>query len=223
MVVLLLSVTLGLLISHVAPVPLRAFCIGLIAVTALSPPVAASYDVAVRIATHREITFLQFMQGMRQFGGVAIRIGLVHLLVGVLLALNVTFYLQLGGVPGGAAVVLCLYLMLFWSAMALYQGPLLVLQETGTFDEPDRPAKRGAKAVIRRSFYLVVGEPLFSLGLWLAALIWSALACVTAVGAAMLWFGGACVLTTVATLALLAKYGVVDSAESDAATPTEEA
>ena len=222
-VVLLLSLTLGLLLPHIVPSPLRTFGAALIAVTALSPLIAASFDVAHHIATHREVTFDSFRQGVRQFGGVAVRLGWIHLFVGALAALNLTFYLQIGGLAGRAAVLLCLYLLLFWSAMALYQGPLLVLQETGAFDEPGRLAKRGAKAVLRRSFFLVVGEPLFSLGLWFAALLWTAVALVTAVGAAMLWLGGVCLLTTGPTQALLAKYGVGNSAEADEAPLVKEA
>ncbi len=221
-VVLLLSLTLGLLVPVALPALLRAFCVGLIAVTALSPLVAVSFDMALRIASHREITFLRFRQGLRQFSAVAIRLGFLHFIVSLVVALNMTFYLQLGGLPGRAAVVLCLYILLFWSAMAVYQGPLLILQETGAFDEPGRSAKRGAKAVIRRSFFLVVGEPLFSMGLGLATLAWTILALLTAVGAAMLWLGGVCILTTVSTMALMAKYGVIDLADYDELTPTKE-
>jgi hypothetical protein len=222
-VVLLLSLTLGLLVPLALPALLRTFFVGLVTVIALSPLVAVSFDMAIRIASHREITFHSFRHGVRQFSAVAIRLGVFHFVVSMVVALNVTFYLQLGGLLGRAAVVLCLYLLLFWSAMAVYQGPLLILQETGAFDEPGRSAKRGAKAVIRRSFFLVVGEPLYSVGLGLATLAWTILALLTAVGAAMLWLGGFCVLTTVSTMKLMAKYGVMDPAVYDELTPTKEA
>ena len=101
--------------------------------------------------------------------------------------------------------------------MALYQGPLLVLQETGAFDAPGRPAQRGAKAVLRRSFFLVIGEPLFTLGLGLAALAWTVGALLTAVGAAMLWPGGVCLLLTTPTLALLRKYGIENAGDENEA------
>ncbi len=221
--VLLLSLTPGLVLPSASPLLLRTLIVALVAVSALSPLMAGAYDVAVRISTHREVTVGQFQQAVRKLGSVAIRLGLVHFAIGALAALNLTFYLQWSGIAGRICVLLCLYLLLFWSTMALYQGPLLVLQENGAFDEPDKPAKRGAKAVIRRSFFLVVGEPIFSIGLALATLLWSAVALLTAVGAAMLWLGGLCVLTTYPTLALLAKYGVIDPVESDEAPPFKEA
>ena len=221
--VLLLSLAVGLLLPTTLPAPLRTFAVALITVITLSPLLTIAFDVALRIADHREITFSSCLESLRRFFPTAIRLGLIHLVVGMLTALNVTFYLQLSGISGRATVLLCLYVLLFWSTMALYQGPLLVLQETGAFDEPGRTGRRGAMAVIRRSFFLVVGEPLFSIGLGLAVLLWSAVALLTAVGAAMLWLGGVCILTAVPTRALLAKYGVANMADSAAAGPAKEA
>jgi len=221
--VLLLSLTPGLVMPSALPFLLRTTVIALIFVLLSAPLLAVAFDIAIRIFTHREITPALFSQGVRQYGSVSIRLGLIHLFVGIVAALNLTFYLQLSGAAGRAVVLLCIYLVVFWCTMALYQGPLLVLQESGAFDEPERAAKRGAKAVIRRSFFLVIGEPLFSIGLLAAALLWSTLALLTAVGAAMLWLGGACLLTTAPTLALLAKYGVIDSVVSEDAPPQKEA
>ncbi|MCW3099815.1 MAG: hypothetical protein JWL77_5433 [Chthonomonadaceae bacterium] len=221
--VLLLSLTPGLFLPTSLPVLLRTLIVALIAVTALSPLFAIAFDISLRICLRQEITSDSFLQAVRQYGGTAIRLGLIHLGVAALTALNVTFYLHLPGLAGRAIVLLCLYLLLFWGMMALYQGPLLVLQETGAFDEPDRQAKRGAMAVIRRSFFLVIGEPLFSIGLLLAVVFWSAAALLTAVGAAMLWPGGACLLITAPTLALLAKYGVIVPVAYDDAPPLKEA
>lgn len=220
--VLLLGLTPGLVLPSALPFFLRTAVIALITVVLSSPLLAVAFDIAVRIFTHREVTPSLFRAGVRQFGSVAIRLGLLHLCVLVIAALNITFYLQLSGSAGKAVVLLCIYLVVFWGAMALYQGPLLVLQESGAFDEPDRPARRGAKAVIRRSFFLVIGEPLFSIGFLVAVLLWTALTMVTAVGAAMLWLGGACLLTTAPTLALLAKYGVIDLVVSEDAPSQKE-
>ena len=222
-VALLLSLALGLLLPSRWPAPLLGVTIASFAVVTLAPLIAIAFDVALRLCTHREISVPHLQSGLRQYAGPAIRLGLFHLVVGMATALNVSFYLQLKGIAGGAAVLVCLYLLLLWSTMALYQGPLLVLQETGEFDAPDKPAKRGAKAVIRRSFFLVVGEPLYSLGLGLAALLWTVVALLTAVGAAMCWLGGICVLLTAPTLALLVKYGVINAVESEDAPPPKEA
>lgn len=220
---LLLSLLPGLILPAALPLAVRYLGIGLIVTILFSPFLAASYDAALRISTHREVTTPSFLQAVRQFGSVAIRLGLLHLAMILILVVNAGFYLQLSGIAGRAAALLCLYVGLVWSAMALYQGPLMVLQETGAFDEPDRPAKRGAKAVIRRSFFLVLGEPIFSFGLWMAILLWSAAATLTAVGTAMFWLGGVCILTTAPTLALLVKYGVIDPVEGEEAPPAEEA
>ncbi|MCW3054047.1 MAG: hypothetical protein JWN14_3217 [Chthonomonadales bacterium] len=221
--VLLLSLLPGLVMPAALPFLLRTAVIALLLVILSSPLLAVAFDIALRIFTHREVTPALLPQSVRRYGSVSIRLGLIHLCVGVVAALNVTFYLQLSGAAGRAIVLLCTYLAVFWSTMALYQGPLLVLQESGAFDEPDKAAKRGAKAIIRRSFFLVIGEPLFSIGLLAAALLWSVLTMLTGPGAAMLWLGGGCLLTTAPTLALLAKYGVIDPVVSEDAPPQKEA
>ena len=220
--VLLVSLASGLLLPHALPALLRTLLVACVAAAAIAPLTAVGFDIAIHILMHRDITGFPLRLQVRQYGAVAIRLGLIHLAAAALAALNVTFYLQLHGLVGRIIVLLCLYLTLMWSAMALYQGPLLVLQETGAFDEPNRAAQRGAKAVLRRSFYLVLGEPLFSAGLLLALLLWTAVTMLTAVGAAMLWLGGICLLTTAPTLALLAKYGVIQPTVN-AEPPIEEA
>lgn len=222
-IVLLLSLSLGLLTPHALPVLVRSLIGVAIAVIALSPLLAASYDSALRIASRREITLPGFLLAVRQFRSVAIRLGMIHLFVGLIVAVNVSFYLTLRAPVWRAVEVICLYFALSWCAMALYQGPLLILQETGAFDEPQRRAKRGAFAVIRRSFFLVLGEPLFSAGLAAAVLLWTAVTTLTAVGTVMCWLGGVCVLTTLPTLALLVKYGVVQPVDSLEDPPMEEA
>jgi hypothetical protein len=221
--VLLVSLASGLLLPHALPAPLRTLLVTCVTAAALSPLLAVGFDIALHILTHRDISGFPLLLQGRKYGAVAIRLGLIHLAAAALAGLNVTFYLQLHGLVGRIVVLLCLYLALMWSAMALYQGPLLVLQETGAFDESDRIARRGAKAVIRRSFYLVIGEPLFTAGLLLVVLLWTAATMLTAVGAAMLWLGGICLLTTAPALALLAKYGVIHPTASADSPPKEEA
>jgi hypothetical protein len=219
---LVLSLQLSLLLASALPAVVRTVAVALLALLMLAPLITAAFAVSLRIATHREVAARHFQEALRQFGSVAIRLGLIHFVVGGIMALNLTFYAHLRGPAATLVNLLCLYVALFWAAMALYQGPLLILQESGALDDPERRATRGAKAVVRRSFFLVVGEPLFSIGLGLAALLWTALTLLTAVGAVMLWLGGICILTTPPTLALLAKYGAIDAVEESDVPPTKE-
>ncbi len=216
-VVSLLGLSVGLLLPAVIPVPVKSLCVAVCWVLLFAPLTAGAFAVADRAADHREITPLHLWEGARRFGGVAIRLGLIHLFVALVAATNAFFYVNLGGAFGAAALTLSIGLVAFWTMMALYQGPLLIAQETGVFDTAASRAKRGAKAVIRRSFFLALGEPLFSLGLLAATLIWSALAFLTAVGAALLWLGTLCLLTTLPTRALLRRYAILPENEDSPA------
>ena len=125
------------------------------------------------------------------------------------LSVNLWFYGRLGHVAGTVAMLLCLYLLLFWGMMALSHFPLLIAQEAGVFDEPGRMARRGTLAVLRRAFFLTLGRPFYAFGLLVLVVPLAVLTGLTGVLFALLLPGLLALLTTHSTRALLVQFGVL--------------
>lgn len=204
---------LPLMLARVLPASLPALlrnaCETLFVVLLLSAPLAGAFWTAHLVCIHEEVSYLDYWRGIGRLFGPATRLGLIHLVVFGLFAVNLTFYLRLGAWIGGLAALLCLYMLLLWGMMAVYHLPVLVAQEAGVFDIPDRRAKRGAIAVLRRAFFLALGDPFYTIGLLAVALLLTLLMAALAVPLALLWPGTIALLTTQATRALLVKYGVL--------------
>lgn len=206
-----------------ASVPLPARYAILLLVTALigSVPTAGAFAVAQRIAERREAAYADFWrEGFRHLGP-ALRLSLIQQAGLALFAVNFWFYLAMGGMAGRIASILCLYLFVFFLMMCLYHWPLLIAQESGVFDEPDRRAKRGAWAVLRRAFFLALGRPFYALGLLIALLLVSALLFATLALPALLWIGSIAMLATYATRALLVQYEVLPAPQIEEPVPDE--
>lgn len=229
-----LLLALGRLLPAMLPLPARDLLMALMAALLLCAPAAAIFWVSHMICSHDEVSYLDFWRGILPFFGPATRLGLVHLAVSVLFAVNIWFYLRLGHAIGIAASVLCLYALLFWGMMAVYHLPVLVAQESGVFDTPERQARRGIVSVLRRAFFLTLGDPFYTLGLLAAVLLipvltvlalllrFPALLAVIAVLWVLLWPGVVALLTTQATRTLLVKYGVLPPPSAEAPVPDEQ-
>jgi uncharacterized membrane protein YesL len=227
--VLALSLTWSLLVFvpltlwHLLPASLpilaREGLAALLAALTLSAPVAGAFLAAHLACVGEEVSYLDFWRGAKSLFGPATRLGLIHLVVWSVLAINLWFYLHVGHLLGGVAALLCLYVLLFWGLMAVYHFPLLVAQETGVFDEPDRCARRGALAVLRRAFYLALGSPFYSAGLLAVTLLLSAVLLGTVALSPLLWLGLIALITTQATHTLLIQYSVLPPPPTGEAVP----
>jgi hypothetical protein len=175
----------------------------------LPAPLAGAHYVAQLIAQHDEVSYFDMWLGARRLAGPSIRLGLIHILVLGLFAANLWFYLHLGGFVGMVAMFLCGYALLFWGMMMSLHYPLLVAQETGVFDEPERQAKRGAAAVLRRAFFLALGRPFYTFGLLAIVIPITVAFAATMALLALLWAGGVALLTTHGTRLLLIQYGII--------------
>ncbi|HZT40692.1 MAG TPA: carbohydrate kinase family protein [Chthonomonadaceae bacterium] len=230
---LCLPLAVGRLLPALLPPPARDAITALVAALLLSAPAAGIFQVAHLLCSQDEVSYLDLWRGAWRLFGPATRLGLIHLVVSGLFAVNLWFYLQLGHAIGIAATIFCLYALLFWGMMAAYHLPVLVAQETGVFDTPERRARRGAVSVLRRAFFLALGDPFYTLGLLAALLLivaltlaalllrFPALLAVIAVLWVLLWPSVAALLATQATRALLVKYGVLPLPSAESPVPDE--
>ncbi len=202
-------VTLWRFLPSALPVPVRDGLAALLAVLTLSAPTAGAFHLAHLACSYDEVSYADFWRGALRLFGPATRLGLIHLAVSLLLAINLWFYLHVGRLFGGLAALFCLYVLLIWGLMAVYHFPLLAAQEAGVFDEPERRARRGAFAVLRRAFYLALGSPFYSLGLFAVTLLVSVALFMTVALMPLIWLGLTAIVTTQATRALLIQYGVL--------------
>lgn len=167
--------------------------------------------VAHQTARFEEVSFSDVGRAFRRFYGVATRLGAIQAGVFLILLTNLAFYVSWKSMAGLMAALLCLYVLLFWAMTMVYQYPLLIAQETGLLDEPENEkiAKRGAVAVVRRSFYLALGSPLYTFVVLTGTSLLTALMGVTAVLFVSVWAAVMAFITTQCTRELLIKYGAI--------------
>ena len=174
----------------------------------IAPATAGVFGVAWAALNHEPQTYGDFWRAARRFGGPVLRLTLLHAAVIGLLTLNLWYYAHVGGPFGIAAALLSFDALLVWGMTAIYHFPLLIAQETGRFDAPDKPAKRGVLPALRRAVYFTLGRPAYSFGLLFAALALTAFSIPTAGLMLIMWPGALAFLLTAGTLNLLAQYRV---------------
>lgn len=216
--VILMSVTWALFVSfplslaywmpRSLPAVIRYLPLILMPIFGAIPAVGAAV-IAQEIASLREATFAVFWREGWRLKALSIRLSLLHWATAAALTFSFWFYLRISHWSGRVALLICFYASLFWLMMTVYHYPLLAAQESGVFDEPDRKAKRGVVAVIRRSFYLVVGSPLYSFGLLSFLALFAALSLFTAVSPILLWGGVFALFSCFPVRALLVQYGIL--------------
>jgi hypothetical protein len=208
---LLLAFALGMerLVPRAAPVAAHLLVLFVALVLLLAAPLAGAYHIAHQIVTHDEVSYGEFWRGAARLYRPVVGLWAFDLFVMGVLSVNLWFYGRLGHVAGTVAMLLCLYLLLFWSLMALSHFPLLVAQEAGVFDEPGKFARRGTLAVLRRAFFLTLGRPFYALGILVLVVPLTVLTGLTGVLFALLLPGLLALLTTHSTRALLVQFGVL--------------
>ncbi len=188
-----------------APVVRIALAVLLTALLA-APATAGIYGVAWAALHHEPQTYGDFWRQARQFGGPVLRLTLLQAAVIGLLVLNLWYYAQVGGAIGFGLALLSFDALLIWGLMAIYHFPLLMAQESGVFDAPDKPTVRGVFPVLRRAFYLALGRPAYSFGLLTVALLLTLFSLPTAAPFLLLWPGAMALLLTAGTRDILLQY-----------------
>ena len=172
-------------------------------------PSAGSAFIAQEIAAFREVSYTIYLQKGWELRWQSMRLSLIHWSVNAAIGFTSWFYLRASHWSGKIGLLFCLYFAFFWCMMAIYHYPILIAQEYGLFDEPERRAKRGVGAVLRRCFFLAVGRPLFAIGLLLTLSLFVLTTLLTAVLPILLWSGFFSVLVTFPVRALLIQFDVL--------------
>lgn len=134
----------------------------------------------------------------------ALSLFIIDSIITAVLLIDAVFFLRLGTFIGSMFGVLCAYLSLIWLFMVMYHLPLLAAQlkmESGT----------KSSVVIRKSFLLALGNPGFTVGLFLVIIAFAVLCAIPALfGIAVLFLGATAFLLTHALRELFIKYGVAE-------------
>lgn len=220
-VVLLLPLSLERWLPRHAPLAAH-YAILLLAPVIAALPTAGVFAVAHRIASHDESFYSHLWQEGAALFGPALRLSLLQTLITGVLLTAIWFYLRVPFWPARVAVVVCAYAVLVWLMTLIYHWPVLVAQEKGLFDEPGKRAKRGALAAMRRSLFLALGRPFYTLGLLSVLLILSILMSLTLALPPLLWIGAVSLLSTFAVRALLVQFGVLPPPVQETPIPDEQ-
>ncbi len=154
--------------GHLFPPLLLVFICALIVALGFGPLLAGAHTIAWDIGDHRETGWLDLWRGARELMIPAALLGLIHMVVLIVGTVALWFYLRQHSFISVIATLVCIYCLGTWVVLAPLQMPLLVMQERGVFDEPERRARRGAVAVIRRSFFVALGAPAATCALLIA-------------------------------------------------------
>lgn len=207
--ILALPFSLDRLLPSETPLLLRYLILAVEVSLIMAVPTAGVYSTAHRFAENDEVTYGSFWRdGLRLFIP-SMKLLLFQNLFHSICLLSLFFYLKVPHIGAIAGALFTGYIILLWAMMLIYQFPVLIAQENGTFDEKGRKAKRGAIAAIRRSFFLALGTPFYSLGALAVILVLTGLMVLTVALPPLLWIGMAAAMTTAFTRDLLTRYGVL--------------
>lgn len=185
----------------------------LAAAIVLPAPAAGAYGLVQKVYAHEEVEYMDLWRGARRMLLPAITLGFCYLIVFGIGALNILFYFRFRNVVGGIAMLVSIYLSLFVMLMSNYHFALLASAYAGHFDGQSSKAPRSLFSILKRAFYLVIGDPIYSCGVLALTLIPTVLMLTVVVPFILLWLGYIAVLHTVCTRAQLIKYGILSRPE----------
>ncbi len=163
-----LTVPLLLLLAGLMPPPgpdeqpglvLPLILTGLLALLLPNPAAVGLHTVAAVMLRHDSPTWEQFLAGLKGNVRLGLTMFAIGLIVTVVLTVNLLFYLGAQPELVRFVAVVFAYLLLYWLAMQLYLGPLVV-----------QVGERRLLSLYRRAGMLVLAQPLFTLLLLVALL-----------------------------------------------------
>jgi uncharacterized membrane protein YesL len=125
---------------------------GFVLLVVPNPASLGLHCLAVRMHRKDSPPWSDFWDGLRANLGLGLKLYAIGTFGLVVLLVNTAFYLLLQQGPLQFLGVVWLYVGLFWIAIQLYLGPLVVLM-----------GERHLPALYRRAALLVVGQPIYSL------------------------------------------------------------
>lgn len=132
---------------------------GLLALLLPNPASLGLHTIASVMSRRDAPTWAQLVTGLRGNLGLGLTLFAIGLTVTVVLTINLLFYLRAESQPLRLVAILFLYLLLYWLAMQLYVGPLVV-----------QVGERRLLALYRRAAMLVLAQPIYTLLLLIALL-----------------------------------------------------
>lgn len=148
------------LIDWLVPVPGLALGAAVVAFLPALPFTGALYYVAVHVAREERIEFGYFWTGLRTYLWPSLKMGVVILAGGVILLVDVVFYVSSENTVFAVLGLLGLWVLLFWLGIQVYLFPLLVIQED-----------KRLLMTLRNGSLLALAYPFFTLGILLVALL----------------------------------------------------
>jgi hypothetical protein len=146
--------------------PLPGVVIGavLVSLILVSPATASLYGMAHDLVRGRPIQFSQFWGGVRSYRGLSWKVGGVLCLSGLILVVDVVFYLRARHVVFSIIGILGAWALLFWLALQIYVYPLMIAQED-----------KRIKSILKNAAMLTLAFPFFALGILVVTFLASAL------------------------------------------------
>lgn len=205
---LLVSVLFGLAVSVSGPrVPggaspgaaawLPLVLAGMIAATLMGPLLAGLARLAREILAREDPAFGDLFREARRLARPGALLAALQAWVTLLLVVDLAFFAASSSGALRFVAVPFFYLLLFWGLMLPYQWPLLA--------EGAGPPL----VILRKSALLVLDNLSFSLGVALLSLLFSFVCAATTVGLVLLWPGTLAFFHSMATRALLRRYGLL--------------
>jgi hypothetical protein len=144
--------------------PLATVIATVLALVPALPITGGLYAVAMRIAQEKHITLGSFWQSIARHHLLSLKLGGTILVIGVILVVDVLFYLN-SGVPAFTIIgLLGLWGLLFWSVVQIHLFPMTFLLE-----EPR------LSRVLKNAAALTLAYPFFALGILLVIFLATAL------------------------------------------------
>jgi hypothetical protein len=169
----------------------------LIAASAIGPLLAGVHGLVRRIVARDDPGLTDLFHEARARAPAAVALAALQTGLVLLLWVDLLFFGASPLLPLKGLAALCFYALLLWGLMLPYQWPLLV-------EGAGSPLR-----VVKKSFLLVLDNLPFTIGVALLTLLFSLLCAITTVGMVLLWTGSLAFFHTVATRALLRKYGLL--------------
>jgi uncharacterized membrane protein YesL len=144
----LLSLTWALL-GRGMPAP--ALVLGLLAILPMAPATLALSALAYQVSEGIVISWRGYLSTIRRYARLAWQaLGLWHLGL-IVIVVDIWFYSGMGNLFGATLTIFWLYMLVLWSALLIYIGPVLVIEEG-----------IGLRQLATRVASMTFGRPLFS-------------------------------------------------------------
>lgn len=187
----------------------------------ISPLTAGLFSIARSIERHEETGYGRLWANGIRLARPALMLASIQSIITCVLLTSVFFYSRVPIWPARIAGLIACYACLLWSATLPHQWPAFIAQECGDLDDPDRTARRGAAAALRRALFLVIGKPITAFALLLIIALCGAALAASVIAPILGGFALLALFTTSVTRGLFVEYGAVPAPVVEEPVPDE--